>query len=152
MKADGTDASKFAAMQGTIEALQAKDQARDASEKRTGEVATAMKRLEGRPLGADLEARLTNFHAEHGSAAFVPYVDAMAQTVGIIPGDNGAGAAFQGQAGKVPEVAMKYSDKGTDSVDKAAHFSREWKELSDTGHTRVSEERYVEINMAKSAV
>lgn len=145
MKKGPMDA-QFATMQGKIDALQAKDNARDESETRKDQVAEAMKRLEGRPLGADLETKLFAFHKDYGPEAFKAYVESMAQTFGVLPSDGSDGSTFHGQAGKVPEVAMKYSDQGTDAVDKAAHFAREWQELQGHG-IKCSQESYVQRSM-----
>lgn len=144
--------AQFARLQGENEALKARMDARDATDLMTTNVSTAMKRLEGRPLGADLEGRLVKFHKEHGAAPFADYVDAMESTTPALPGDDGKGAAFQGQIGKVPDVAMAYQSKGTDAIDMAAKYANEWRELHDSGHTRVGEERYVALNMERNQV
>gem|GEM_PF-2148060 len=141
---------KMAALQGQNEALKARLDARDAEEVRKDDVNAAMKRLEGRPLGADLRGRLMSFHKEHGAKAFGPYVEAMAQAVGVVGDDDSAAEAFRGHAGKVPEVAMKYQDQGTDAVDRAARFAKDWQELQGTGLT-VTQERYVAGCMARFA-
>ena len=150
MKADTT---KLAKMQGRIDAMEAKDKVRDLTEQRTQDVAAAMVRLAGRPLGADLETKLVAFHTEHGAAAFTAYVESMAQTFGVLPDAAGSAASFQGQAGKVPDVAMKYQAQGNDAVDQAAKFANEWVELKAHGAAvRQSQERYIEINMARVSV
>lgn len=143
--------TEFAALKGQHEAVMADVETMKADTKRKADVAAALKRLEGRPLGADLETRLVAFHKDH-PAAFDAYVEGMAKSTGILPGDNGRGDSFAGQSAQVPEVAMKYQDKGTEAVEKAAHFSSIWRELNGAGMTRLSEERYVEINMGKAAV
>lgn len=139
-------AAQFAALRGENEGLKARLDERDAAEQRTRDVAEAVTRLDGRPLGADLEERLMSFHAEHGGAAFAAYVDGLAKSVGVLPRDDSRGAAFASQLGSVPEVAMKYQDRGTDAVDKAARIAREWEEQQGAG-LRVPLERYVELNM-----
>jgi hypothetical protein len=149
MKKTPEQLQAFAKMQGKIDALELKDKARDDADKRRIEVAEALQRLEGRPLGADLEARLTKFHQEHGSEAFKPYVEAMEMTAPApISGD--AGERFIKQMGNVPEVAMKYQEYGTDAVDKAAKFAREWDELRTRG-LKVTLENYVAGRMAQTA-
>lgn len=142
--------AEFAALKGQHEAVMADVETMKAATKRDNEVAAALKRLEGRPLGADLEQRLVAFHKDH-PAAFDAYVEGMAKTTGILPGDNGSGDRFAGQSAQVPEVAMKYQTQGADAIEKAAHFSSIWSELHGAGMTRLSEERYVEINMSKAA-
>ena len=42
---------------------------------------------------------------------------------------------------------MKYQEQGTDAIDTATAFAREWEELRNSGHTRMTQDRYVEINM-----
>lgn len=142
--------AEFAALKGQHEAVMADVETMKADTKREGDVAAALKRLEGRPLGADLEERLVAFHKDHPKA-FDAYVEGMAKSTGILPGDNGQGDRFAGQSAQVPAVAMKYQDKGAEAVEKAAHFSSIWKELHGAGMTRMDEERYVEINMGKAA-
>ncbi len=145
----GTAAAKlFAHQQGKIDALEAKDRARDAADKRTTDVGVAMKRLDGKPLGSDLEQRLTKFHNTVGgnAEAFKEYVDTMARSVGELPSDN-SGANFAGQP-KMPKAAMAYQNHGGEAVDQAAHFSREYQ--SGIGRNmRASEEAYVRINMKR---
>jgi hypothetical protein len=143
---------RFAALKGENDGLKARLDEVEALQRRKDQVAEAMKRLEDRPLGADLETKLVAFHKEHGAKAFATYVDHLAQAVGVLPGDNGKGEAFKGQSANVPEVAMRYQDAGTDAAEKAATFCREWTELRERGLTRQSEERYVEINMARLGV
>ena len=143
---------QMAALQGENEAMRADIDTMKADALRKKEVFVAMRRLEGRPLGSDLKQRLVSFHKDHGAKAFDAYVDGLAKTTGVLPGDDGKGEAFQGQLGTVPEVAMKYQDKGTEAVDKAAVFARQWETLKEKGHSRVSQERYVEINMATPEV
>lgn len=153
MKADDSNMSvQMAAIAGENAALKLRLDARDDAETLKEDVAAALKRLDGRAIGSDPETEFVAFHKEHGAAAFKSYVDAMAKNLGILPGDDGKGNAFQGQLGKVSDVAMKYQTEGSDAVDKAAHFSTEWKTLHEAGMTRMSEERYVGVNMAKLAV
>ena len=138
---------QFASMQGENESLRADIDTMKADALRKEQVAESMLRLGDRPLGADLEERLISFHSDHGAKAFIAYVDGLAKTTGVLPGDNGTGNAFQSQLGKTPEVAMKYQEQGTDAIDTATAFAREWEELRNSGHTRMTQDRYVEINM-----
>lgn len=135
---------KMAALQGQVEGLNAKLAAREASDKRRDDVAKALKDLAGRPLGSDLEARLVRFHESYGGEAFTAYVGEMAKAVGVTPGGV---APLPPQTKKLPAVVMKYQDKGADAVEKAAEFAAEWRNLHETGHTRMTEERYVELSM-----
>lgn len=153
MKKQPTPMSEsMAALAGENEALKARVQAIEAADLRKTEVAAAMKRLEGRPLGSDLEARLVKFHADHGAAAFKSYVDGMAQSIAPTPAKDGAAERFAAQnGGKVPQVAMKYQTAGADAVEKAIQFCVEWRQLHRRGHTRMSEERYVALNMERIA-
>ena len=147
MSRDPVNMAIFARMQGQIDGLQANDKARDDTDVRKTDVSDALKRLEGRPLGADLEGKLVKFHKDHGPKAFTPYVDALAQTVAPLPGADGRAEAFLANSGKVPDVAMKYQEQGTEAVDRAANFARQWKHLNERGGMRTTLERYVEINM-----
>lgn len=144
-----SNGQSFAAMQGKIDALEAKLQARESSEKRKSDVAEAMKRLEGRPMGADIEGKLEKFHKGHGPLAFKDYVDSICSQFAARAGLDGSAEDFRTA---VPvgasKVAMAYTELGTDAVAKATQFSREWSQLHGR-QTRMSEERYVEINMNK---
>jgi len=148
---DGDDrdlAIQFAALKGENEALKGRLDASDAEKLRTKNVSDAMTLLKDRPLGADLEARLVNFHTKHGAEAFTAYVEEMAKTTGVLPSDNGKAIAFAGQNSEASVVAMKYQDGGADSVEKAMGFSAIWRDLKARGMTRKTEEEYVQINMA----
>jgi len=148
----GEMSEQFAALQGANEALKVRIDTMDADKIRGTEVAEAMQRLAGRPCGSDLEEKLIEFHKEsNGGTLFKAYVDSYAQNIPPSPTGSGREADFLGQGGNVSEVAMKYQDQGTDAVDKAAKFSAEWHELREHGSTRVSEERYIELNMARTA-
>ncbi len=150
MKAkQGTHAMQMAALQGKVDALEAKDVGRDAADQCKTDVAEALQRLSGRPMGADLEAKLTAFHTAHGAEAFKAYVDSMAETFGAVPTADATGAAFAANAGKTPAVAMKYLEGGgtTADVDRAANFARQWDELQGRGLS-VSLEDYVKQNMS----
>lgn len=143
---------QMAAIAGENEALKARVQAIEAADLRKTDVAAAMKRLEGRPLGSDLEVRLQKFHQDHGAPAFKSYVDSMAQSIAPTPAKDGATERFAAlNGGKVPAVAMKYQEQGTVAVEKAVKFCAEWQQLQRGGHTRMSEERYVAMNMARIA-
>jgi hypothetical protein len=150
MKGKSTNGESFAAMQGKIDALEAKLQEREASEGRKDDVALAMKRLEGRPMGADVEAKLEAFHRGHGASAFKDYVDSLCTNFAARSGgDDTAAANFKGASDGASKVALAYVEQGTDAVAQATKFSREW-ELARKSGTRMSESRYVEINMAKA--
>lgn len=144
MKAGGATAKLFAHQQGKIDALEAKDKARDDRETRTTAVRVAMKRLEGKPLGADLEKKLLNFHDLVGgnAIAFKEYVDTMARTAGEFPDDD-SGENFSAQ-NKAPASAMKFQSLGGEAVDKATTFARQYSQLKGI---RASEEAYVRTNM-----
>jgi len=146
-------ASQFAALAGENKALKARLDEKDASEQRRNDVADAVKRLEGRPLGSNLEADLVAFHEEHGAAAFKGYVDKMEATFAELGGntDGGKAASFARDP-KTPAPALAYTEQGTDAVEKAAKFAREYEELKAVRGTRMSCERYVEINMGKIGI
>lgn len=139
----------MAALKGENAVLAGRLAALEADKARTAAVAVAMQKLEGRPLGADLEGQLVAFHAEHGEKAFLSYVAAMEKAVGVLPTKS---SLNESQVGKVSAVAMKYQAEGVEAIDRAAKFSAEWKLLHSTGHTRISEEGYVATNMAKLAM
>lgn len=147
----GKPALNFARLEGENQALKARLDARDASDKRAADVKVAMKRLEGRPLGADLETRLLNFHEKCGGNAevFKEYVETMARTVGDLPDTGDVGARFSGQP-KTPKEAMAFQACGSEAVDKAAAFCREYDQLKKSSSgMRASREAYVKINMKR---
>lgn len=150
MKA-AADVTKFAAMQGELDALKAKDAERDAKDQRRDDVADALQRLEGKPLGADLEGKLVAFHAEHGGAAFKSYVDSMCDTFAAIGEESGdKSAAFAADKSKAPEAALAYTELGQEAVEKAAMFAAQHKQLAERGFTRHSEEAFVRSNMTRA--
>lgn len=152
------DSQKFAQMQGRIDALEAahreyakREKQRQAVETRKTDVAAAMKRLERRPLGdlEKLEAKLVNFHKDHGPKAFAAYVESMEDAVPEWTGDPVERPLKMPTNRPASPVAMRYQTLGADAVEKAMNFSREWRELKETGHTRRSEDQYVEANMRR---
>lgn len=148
MKNQPAMTEKMAALAGEVAGLKAKDAARDDADVLKGDVAKAMQRFSARPMGdlEKLEDGFTTFHKEHGPKAFAAYTDSLAKTVGTLPeGDEDNRSTG---AGKVPEVAMKYRDKGTGAMDRAARAARNWKALQGSGMS-LSEEKYVEIQMNK---
>lgn len=152
MKADKDMAAQFAALKGENEALRARMDARDEADACKADVDAAMTRLDGRCLGSDLNERLTAFRKDHGAEAFKAYVDGMAKTAPLARDNDGAAQRFGAQGGAAPAVALKYNDHGSDAVEKAAQFAREWKTLHAGGHTRMEEDRYVAINMEREGV
>ena len=136
--------AKFAAMQGKIEGLEARDKARDETDACKSDVDTAMQRLEGIPLGADLRERLVTFRKDHGAPAFEPYVKALAQSIGPLPDEDDTTRFMGGK--KLPEVAMKYQDQGTEAVERAAKFVTQWENLRTRGLSTTLE-NYVALNM-----
>mgnify|MGYP006899563326 FL=1 len=147
MKKGGKESLNFARLSGEVEVLKASIKARDVQDKRREDVAAAMKQLEGKPLGSDLEQRLVKFHKTAGGNAelFKEYVDTMERMAGDIPTDS-SGAAFAAQP-KTPKSAMAFQALGGEAVDKAAGFARQWHELKTKGNIKASEESYIRFNM-----
>ncbi len=148
----GTMTEQMAALRGKNDALESRIDANDAAASLKEDVAVALKRLEGHPLGDldKLNEKLVTFRKESGPGKlWSAYVDSYAKNTGTLPDDDGKDAAFHGTQGKVPEVAMKYRDKGTDAVDRAAKLARNWEELQGSGLT-VPLERYVQRGMEKA--
>ena len=146
---------QFAKLAGENAALKARLDDRDATDVRRDDVATALERLAGRPLGADIKTKLEAFHKEFGPKPFKAYVDSMVATFAVLPSDAAAAAAFAASsatAASAPEAAVPYTELGPDAVKKAAQFAREWQDISARGHTTISEERYVQINMEKAGL
>lgn len=137
---------QMARMAGELEAEKAKAAEFRAEIARKEQVAVALKRLEGRPLGADLESKLVAFHKAHGEAAFAAYVEAFATSVGPVSKDNTTAMALKA-ADKVPAVALKYEEKGPEAVRRAVQFAAEWDQLAEKRATTITKERYVEIHM-----
>lgn len=149
--AKDTMSAEMAKMHGKLAAQEARLNEREATDKRREDVAAALKRLEGRPLGADLETKLVAFHRTYGPEAFGAYVTSMAETFGALPASNDRAAnAFGGSPSDTPAVAMSYQDQGADAVGKAARFAREWLDLHERGAVRTDEARYVALNMQRA--
>jgi len=139
---------QFARLQARHDALEAKVQAREQADKQRDDVAEAMKRLEGKPLGADLEGRLNKFHKEHGPESFAAYVDETDANFAAFEGDLDSDLRKNTPAPHSKAVD-KYAEDGPEAVAKAAKFSAMWKQVHAAGHTRMTEDRYVELNMAR---
>lgn len=153
---DTKTAEQLARLAGENAALKARIDQREAAEKRRDDVAVAMQRLAGRPLGANVEQELHDFHQKFGAQAFGSYVDQMVKTFAAVPSKDGAAAAnFAAQNGisaGTSKVAEAYQAHGADAVKNAAQFAREWAELNRRGHIRMSEERYVAVSMARTGI
>lgn len=141
----------MARLRGEVEATKAMLASRDAADRRREDVGVALKKLDGRPLGSDIESKLTAFHRAYGPQAFQAHVEAMLATFAALPtGSDDSAAMFSSQSQATSETAMAYMGQGTDALARAATFSKEWRELSQRGATRVSEERYVTLNMQRA--
>lgn len=153
--ADSDLAIKFARMQGELESTKNALGAIQAEAARTRDVAAAMKRLDGRPMGSDLEARLAKFHADYGAPAFKAYVDGLDTCApNPLTGDDSSaafGANSNGQSGKITEAVAAYMKPGNDpgAVDLAAKFSREYHDLKSAGVSIGSEADYIRTNMQR---
>lgn len=148
MKNDDKDSDlrvKMAALSGEVEAGKMKLAKMEADSLREKEVASALDRLKDRPLGSDAREKFTAFHAEYGSKAFAAHIDAIAKNVAPTPRTPAPGFKANGEA---PAVAMKYADKGPEAVAKATKAAAEWETLSTHRMTTLSQERYVELEMA----
>lgn len=150
---NSTDRTEFARLQGEIDALKANAAAKVEADKARDDVEAALTKLEGRPLGANLKQRLTDYRTKHGSAAFAAYVDSMAQTfaAGALHGasDRDAAARFADQTRNVSAAAAKFQAISPEAATAANQFSAEWRQLKAHNRTRHSEARYVEIQMAR---
>lgn len=143
--------AQMARLAGENAALRARLDEREAAERRRDDVTLAMVKLEGRPLGSDLQERLALFHKNYGPEAFAEYVNSMADAFGDLDGLDTYGAQnFSQSKDYIPAVAMKWQKEGPDAVERAARFAREWKDLNNRGLTRQSEERYIELNMSRN--
>tara|TARA_R110000782_G_scaffold253743_1_gene341947 strand:- start:27639 stop:29036 length:1398 start_codon:yes stop_codon:yes gene_type:complete len=140
----------FAKLQGKIDAQDAKINAMETKAVRAEAIANALETLEGRPLGADPEAKFGKFFDDHGAAAFSAYVAEYKSTFAAMStnGDT-KNAAFAAQKnGAATGVALAYTEQGTEAVTKAAQFAAEHKQLG--GRVKSNEASYVSFNMARA--
>lgn len=142
---------EMAKVSGELEAVKAQLAARDKAEKRREDVAIAMQRLEGRPMGSidELKARLVKFHEQHGSEAFAAHIDSIVTTFAAYSGD--VRTIPEQPNRQTPDVALAYQAQGIDAVNRAAAFAAEHDALVARNMSRVSREDYVRINMARIA-
>lgn len=141
--------AREAQLKGRVDALEASFAAREAEDQRRVDVDEALARLDGRPLGADFRSKLEEMHESGGREAFQKYVDSMVETFAAVPSGDDRAARFAAQNVSASEAVMAYQEQGSDAVEKAARFSAEWRQLSESGGTRMSEKRYLELNMAR---
>lgn len=146
--ANGDLAIQMARLQGELEAEKAKSAEFRANATRKEDVAAALERLRDRPLGADLESKLVAFHKEWGQKAFFAYVEAYGTSAAPLPKSDAERAAANLKQAKVSPALMKYRDEGPERLAMAEQFSAQWKALKARGSTLVSEERFLQINMA----
>ena len=162
-----TMSEQFAAILGQNQALTARVEAMEQESIREKDVNAAMDFLSGSPLGDEskLREKLVNFHRESGgnAALFKAFVESMKSAAPAVPTDNAAvsasfaaatGATSNGSPGmKMSKAVKRYQDgEGTENVDQAMKFSREYHELKGKGMMRMTEERYVKINMERLGV
>lgn len=137
---------QMAAMQGRLDAMEAKGKDRDAGELRNTDVAFAMKRLAGRALGSDPEAKLVKYHEDFGPKAFKAYVDSFAETFGVLPRDNDP-VQFTANDPKTPKCVQKFYKDGPDEGEKAAKLAANHAQLVKQRGTSLALDRYVEVGM-----
>ena len=148
MKKTPEAAAQFAALQGKIDAQDAKIAAMENDKNREKAIADALARLDGRPLGANPEEKFGKFFDAHGAEAFAAYVDEYESTFATLSGNaNSKAEAFSADNSNAPEVALAYTEQGTEAVTKAASFAAEHKTLA--GRVRMNEKAYVEFNMTR---
>ena len=146
-KEQNANSVQMAALSGKLEAMEAINRERDTKELREKDVAEALKRLEGRALGADPETRWLKIHEAHGSQAFKAHIDEMAETVGVLPSGTDP-VQFTANDSKAPDCVQKFYKQGPDEGEKAAKFAANWQKLRDHGlHLGSTQARYVETNM-----
>lgn len=136
------------ALRGRIDALEAREKARDEEEQRRIDVDEALAKFEGRPVGANFREKLEEMHKLGGREAFTAYVESFRNTIGVAPASESAAHNFAGQARGVSELAMKFQEYGTEAVEAAVQFEAEWDDLRLRRMTQMSKERYVEVAMA----
>lgn len=141
------DGVKFAQMQAEIDALKMQADQRSKAEKRSTDVSAALKRLEGRPVGADFPAELEKFHEEHGPEAFKAYVDALASKLGVVPRNGSAAERFGVQSGDVPESVLKFQAQGAERLRQATELAMQYRQLAERRQMLATEEQFVEQNM-----
>ena len=134
--------------------LKANNLNRDKKDNRNVDVDDALELLQGLPLGADLKTNLFKWHETHGADAFKDYVQSLKRNTAVDPGDRSDTAAnFDALGGKIPEVAMKYQDEGTERVQLAMKINAEFDELQEIGSgMKTSREDYIARNSSCSVV
>jgi hypothetical protein len=150
---DSPVAIELAAMKGEVMALRKQLNATEATGKRKDDVAVAMQRLKGRPMGAEIEKELIALHKEHGPKAFAALVDRLVKTFAVAPDDADAAARFA--AGEVldddmPECVEPWHGSGAKAVKQALDFAKEWELLKSKGGLRSTQDSYVALNMARA--
>lgn len=140
--APDSTAIAFAAAQGEITALRAQLAQRDAVKLRDDDVAKAVKRLAGRPLGADIEGKLRAFHDAHGPQAFAAHVSAIETTFAAVSATAGELPVNPNEANTDP-AAMAFAADGPEALELAQAFSRQFDELQEHGMTRHTREAFV---------
>lgn len=138
---------QMAELAGKNRALETRLTELEAERTRDKDVAVAMERFANRPMGSieELEQDFVAFHKENGPKAFAKYVDGIAKNIGVMPEKNDGDG---GDLTSYSELALSFQDKGTDAVDMAARFEKDWEELRGSGLT-VDLKSYVTREMAR---
>lgn len=139
---------QVAKLQAKVDAGEAKVQAAEAEAQRDRDVAAAMTRLEGKPLGSDLEGRLTKFHDSYGAEAFTAYTDELEASFAALDGDTPPGADPKTKTPTSKEVEP-YAQFGPEAFTSAEQFSAQWRQMHSAGHTSASESEFIAYKMQR---
>ncbi len=141
---------QFARLAGENAALKARLDARDAADEINRNVNEALRRLDGRPLGADPRGQLEAFHKEHGAKAFTAYVESIEKTFGRMSNSSTErAAAFAAQSTPAAEEALAYTEQGSEAVEQATQFAAQHKQLVERGYRRSATE-FIASNMRRA--
>lgn len=142
---------EVASLKGVTFALKKSGEQRDKNDVRGENVKDAMQLLEDKPMGSEVEKYLTEFHTEHGAAAFKAHVEALAKTFASVGLGDDTAERFLTQQGSTSEVALLFQEHGPDIVSEAAEASLDYHKLkASMGQMRQTEEQYVKTHMQRT--
>lgn len=139
-----------AAVMARLDAAEQKIAQREEEDSIREDTEAAAKTLDGRLLGENPIARLTTFRREHGKEAFAAYVKTLDDTLPHpMSGrfNNAPGSDAFDFGAPLPDEVMAFQKHGTEAVERASRFAREYQQLKERRMVNVPLDRYLEIQM-----
>ncbi len=136
---------KLAEKESEVLILKRRLDERDQADRRNKDVKEALERLAGRPMGADLEKELLEFHQKHGPDAFLGHVEGYEKYIA-----EAEGITFAAKEKKPTTAVEAYIEMGPEAANRALGFSKEYHEMLEHGlRPSTDEAGYLKLRMER---